>query len=220
VVVYLLQAAAMGLVGATAGAALGALLQRVFPVVLKSFIPIPISNAIAWEPILRGMLIGFGICVLFALPALLRFRHVSPLLILRGSDNGARKRRFDPVVAIVYGLMAASVTAFAIAQTDSWKRGVIFAGVLAVAIAIFAGMSQLLIVLVRKFFPHGWSFALRPGARESLPTEQPHTAADGLARARHFPAPESLPHPRRPLVAVPLARPQRPAEHLPVRHPT
>ncbi|MDQ6655597.1 MAG: ABC transporter permease [Verrucomicrobiota bacterium] len=165
VIVYLLQAAAMGFFGASAGAALGVVMQRIFPVILKSFLPIPISAAIAWEPIVRGMLIGFGICVLFALPALLRFRHVSPLLILRGSSDAAETgpRRFDPVIAVVYALMAASVTAFAIAQTDSWKRGLIFAGVLALAIAIFAGMAKLLIVLVRKFFPHNWSFSLRQG---------------------------------------------------------
>ncbi|MGI8821128.1 MAG: ABC transporter permease [Chthoniobacterales bacterium] len=165
VVVYLLQAAAMGLAGATAGAALGVLLQRIFPAILKSFLPFPISAGIAWEPIVRGMLIGFGICVLFALPALLRFRHVSPLLILRGSSDAAETgpRRFDSIVAAVYALLGASVTAFAIAQTDTWKRGLIFAGVLALAIAIFAAMAKLLIMLVRRFFPHSWSFAARQG---------------------------------------------------------
>ncbi len=164
VIVYLLQAAAMGLIGATAGAALGVAMQRIFPVILRSFLPITISNAIAWTPIISGMFIGFGICVLFAMPALLRFRHVSPLLILRGSDdgNGAR-RRFDPPVALVYFLMAASVTAFAILQSETWTRGLIFAGSLGLAVAIFAGMAKLLIVLVRRFFPQGWSFALRQG---------------------------------------------------------
>ncbi|HEV3410005.1 MAG TPA: FtsX-like permease family protein, partial [Chthoniobacterales bacterium] len=164
VLVYLLQAAAMGLIGAIAGALLGLAMQRIFPEVLKSFIPLPISATIAWEPVVRGMLIGFAICVLFALPALLRFRRLSPLLILRADvadENGAR--RFDRAVWLVYLLMGASVTAFAISQTDTWIRGLIFAGVLGLAILIFAGMSKLLIVLVRKFFPHGWSFALRQG---------------------------------------------------------
>ena len=59
--------------------------------------------------------------------------------------------------------MAASVTAFAISQTETWLRGLVFAGVLGLAIGIFAGMAKLLMVLVRKFFPHRWSFALRQG---------------------------------------------------------
>ena len=59
-------------------------MQRIFPAMLKTFICRCRSPAaIAWQPIMRGMLIGFGICVLFALPALLRFRRLSPLLILR-----------------------------------------------------------------------------------------------------------------------------------------
>ena len=164
VIVYLLQAAAMGLIGATAGAALGLAMQRIFPAVLKSFIPIEIEATIAWAPIVRGMLLGFAICVLFALPALLRFRRLSPLLILRsGAADETEPRRFDRMVAFVYIIIAASVIAFAIAQTDTWQRGLIFAGVLGVAMAIFAGMAKLLIVLVRKFFPHNWSFAARQG---------------------------------------------------------
>ncbi|MEP6811325.1 MAG: FtsX-like permease family protein, partial [Chthoniobacterales bacterium] len=163
VVVYLLQTAAMGLIGATAGAVLGVAMQRIFPVILRSFLPFAIPNAIAWAPIARGTSIGFGICVLFALPALLRFRHVSPLLILRGAESGRSTRRFDPLLAVVYFLMALSVTAFAIAQTETVMRGLIFAGALGLAIVVFAGMAQLLIVLVRKFFPQRWSFALRQG---------------------------------------------------------
>ncbi|MFN2508548.1 MAG: ABC transporter permease [Chthoniobacterales bacterium] len=164
VLVYLLQATAMGVIGAAGGAALGMGMQRIFPAILKTFLPIPISATLAWEPILRGVSIGLAICILFALPALLRFRHVSPLLILRGpNDTGSELRRIDPIVWFVYILMAASVTAFAIAQTETWLRGFVFAAVLGVAVGIFAAMAKLLIVLVRRFFPHRSSFALRQG---------------------------------------------------------
>ncbi len=164
VVIYLLQAAAMGLVGALSGALLGFGLQRIFPAILASFISFSIPNTIAWWPIARGMLIGFVTCVLFALPALLRFRRLAPLLILRsGLEDETKARRFDSLVWLVYFAISASVTAFAIAQSETWKRGLIFAAVLGLAVAIFAGMSKLLIVLVRKFFPSRSSFALRQG---------------------------------------------------------
>ncbi len=165
VFVYLLQAAAMGFVGAASGAALGLGMQRIFPAILQSFIPLPISAAIAWQPILRGMSIGFAICVLFALPALLRFRRLAPLLdpALGCRRRNAGPRRFDSLVWFVYFVIAASVTAFAIAQSETWTRGFVFAGVLGLAVAIFAGMAKLLIVLMRKFFPHNWSFAVRQG---------------------------------------------------------
>ncbi|MFL6539262.1 MAG: ABC transporter permease, partial [Chthoniobacterales bacterium] len=86
----------------------------------------------------------------------------SPLLILRAS-TADESRGPDRLVALIYVVIAASVTAFAISQTDTWKRGLIFAAVLGVAIAIFAGMAKLLMFAVRKFFPQRWSFAARQG---------------------------------------------------------
>jgi putative ABC transport system permease protein len=162
--IYLLQAAAMGLFGATLGAMLGVALQRIFPRVLQTFLPMAISSTVAWQPILNGIAIGFGICILFALPPLIRFRRVSPLLILRGagtSTSGARQRDF--LLLGVYLVIAASVTAFAISQSETWRRGLIFATVLAVVIAIFAGVAKLLIAAVRKWFPERSSFVLRQG---------------------------------------------------------
>ncbi len=163
VCVYLLQAAAMGVVGATAGAVLGLLMQSLFPPLLKSFIALPVETAVSWEPVVRGMLIGFAVCVLFALPSLLRFRRLTPLLILRGSATETGSKGRDPLVWLVYFIIAASVTAFAVSQSETWLRGLVFAAVLGVAISIFAGMAKLLILVVRKFFPANWSFALRQG---------------------------------------------------------
>ncbi|MFL6583519.1 MAG: ABC transporter permease [Chthoniobacterales bacterium] len=161
VLVYLLQAAAMGLVGGIAGAALGVLMQKIFPRVLQTFLPLAIPTTITWEPIVRGVALGFAICILFALPPLLRFRHVAPLEVLRA--EATRPRRRDPAVAIVYALIAIGITAFAISQSETWQRGLVFAGVLGVAIAILAAVAQLLIRGVRRFFPRNWSFVLRQG---------------------------------------------------------
>jgi putative ABC transport system permease protein len=164
VFIYLLQTAAMGLAGATAGATLGVVLQRIFPRVLQSFLPLSIPSAIVWEPVLRGMLLGFGICVLFALPPLLRFRRVSPLLVLRASvENEPLSATRDRLVWLIYLLIAGSVIAFAISQTETWLRGLIFAGALGLALGIFAAAAKLLIMLVRKWFPHRASFVLRQG---------------------------------------------------------
>ena len=164
VFVYLLQTAAMGLVGAGAGALLGVALQRIFPRILMSFFPLAIPTAIAWEPIVRGMLIGFFICILFALPPLLRFRRLSPLRVFRAAaevETHSTKR--DPIIWLIYGLIVAGVVSFSISQTETWTRGLVFAGALGVAVGIFAGVAKLLIVGIRKFFPHRWSFVLRQG---------------------------------------------------------
>ncbi len=163
VFVYLMQSAAMGLTGGIAGAILGVAMQEVFPRVLRSFLPLAISATIAWQPIVRGVGIGFAICILFSLPPLLRFRHVAPLQVLRSTMADAERPRRDRLVLCVYFLMAASVTAFAISQTETWQRGLIFAGALGLSIAIFTGVAKLLIGGVRRFFPHHSSFVLRQG---------------------------------------------------------
>jgi putative ABC transport system permease protein len=164
VLVYLLQTAAMGLIGATTGAALGVAMQRIFPRILKTFLPLAIPTAIAWAPIFRGVLIGFAICILFALPPLLRFRRVSPLRVFRADvDVEPASTKGDPILWLVYALIVAGITGFAISQTETITRGLVFAGALGVAIGIFAGLAKLLIIGIRKFFPHRASFVLRQG---------------------------------------------------------
>src|ERR1700686_1665337 len=119
VLVYLIQTAAMGLVGATAGAALGVAMQRIFPRVLQAFLPLAIPTTIAWEPIVRGILIGFAICILFPLPSLLRFRRLSPLRAFRaGIDVEPTATRRDPILWLVYASIVMGVTAFAISQSE------------------------------------------------------------------------------------------------------
>jgi putative ABC transport system permease protein len=164
VFVYLIQTAAMGLFGAGAGAVLGVAMQRIFPRILMSFLPLAISTSIAWQPIVAGILIGFSICILFALPPLLRFRRLSPLRVFRAAmevEPPSRKR--DPILCLVYALIIIGVTSFSVSQTDTWTRGLVFAAALFVAVGIFAGVAKLLIVGIRKFFPHSWSFVLRQG---------------------------------------------------------
>jgi putative ABC transport system permease protein len=162
--IYLLQTAAMGLFGAGFGALLGVALQRIFPRILMSFLPLAIPTSIAWRPILAGIFIGFAICILFALPPLLRFRRLSPLRVFRAAmEVGPGPRRRDPLLWLVYGLIVAGITGFSISQTDTVTRGIVFAAVLFLAVGIFAGVAKLLIVGIKKFFPHGWSFVLRQG---------------------------------------------------------
>ncbi|HEV2095712.1 MAG TPA: FtsX-like permease family protein [Chthoniobacterales bacterium] len=160
--IYLLQAAAMGMAGAIGGAVFGVLMQRIFPRILQSFVPLAIPISFAWLPIFRGVAIGFGICILFALPPLLRFRHVSPLRVLRRVDDALPDRR-DWLVRAVYAVIAASVTGFAIAQAETWRQGLIFAGSLGASIGLFALVSKSLVALVRKFSPPGAPFVIRQG---------------------------------------------------------
>jgi putative ABC transport system permease protein len=164
VFIYLLQTAAMGLFGAGFGALLGVAMQRVFPRILMSFLPLAISTSVSWQPILSGIFIGFCICILFALPPLIRFRRVSPLRVFRASvEAEPSSRQRDPLLWAIYAVIIAGITAFSISQTDTLTHGIMFAVVLFLVVGIFAGIAKLVIVGIRKFFPHRWSFVLRQG---------------------------------------------------------
>ena len=162
--VYLLQAMAMGIVGVLAGATLGLTMHRILPGVLQKFIPFVLPKAIAWPPVLGGMAVGLGVCILFALPPLLRFRRVSPLLALRASvDENAAPVRRDFVTWIVYLVIAASLIAFAIWQAETWTDGLFVAGGLGVAIARPDRSRQASDFPRSQLLPQGWSFVLRQG---------------------------------------------------------
>jgi putative ABC transport system permease protein len=164
VAAYLLQAIAMGVVGAFAGAVVGLTIQQILPGVLQNLIPFPLPKAIAWTPVFRGMTTGFGVCVLFALPPLLRFRRVSPLLALRAEvEANAAPGRRDFATWGVYLFIGASLVGFAISQAEHWIDGVFIAAGLGAAIGLLVALAKLLIYLVRKFLPPSWSFVLRQG---------------------------------------------------------
>ncbi len=161
VLVYLLQAVALGIFGALAGAALGIALQQLLPGTLQKFIPFALPTAIAWGAVVRGMGVGLAVCVLFALPPLLRFRRVSPLLTLRASVDHPPAR--DLALWLVYLAIAAGLTVFAIFQAEKWTDGLLVAGGLGIAVGVLVLVAKLLIFLVRKLLPQSWSFVLRQG---------------------------------------------------------
>ncbi len=164
VAIYLLQAIALGLVGTAAGAALGLTMHQLLPSTLQRYIPFTLPTAIAWTPVLRGMGLGLAVCILFALPPLLRFRRVSPLLTLRASiDENSGPVSPDFAVWGVYFLIGLSLTAFAISQAERWSDGLFIAGGLGLAVLVLMAVAKFLIFLVRKLLPQSWSFVLRQG---------------------------------------------------------
>ena len=161
--IYLLQIAVMGLIGAILGALLGSVLQKLLPTVLGEFLPLEnVSTAISTKAVLQGVITGLAVAVLFALLPLLGIRKISPLQTLRASyeeSTGAT----DPYRWLVIALIAVFIGGFAWFQTGDWKVAGAFIGVVAVSFLLLAAVARLIMWLVRRFFPVKWSYIWRQG---------------------------------------------------------
>lgn len=158
--IYLLQTALMGLIGASVGAVLGSVVQLVLPRVFSNFLPITVQTALSGPAILSGIGTGLLISVLFALLPLLAIRNVSPLRTLRTSYEADLSGR-DPFRWLVYLLVLGFIVGFAYLQTRDLTLAIGFAGGLVVAFGILTLLGLGLIWTVRRFFPVSWSYVWR-----------------------------------------------------------
>lgn len=159
--IYLIQGAALGLLGVVAGAALGVLLQQWLPSAFAGFIPIEVEFSLDWLAVFRAAALGFVICMLFAALPLLAVRRVSPLAVFRRDVDHVRKR--DPWLFALYAAIAGGVLWFAIAQTKQWEQGVGFAAGLAGALVLLLLVGRAAMWIVRRVARLSWPFVWRQG---------------------------------------------------------
>ena len=161
--IYLIQAAAMGFVGATLGAILGAAIQLYLPVLVQDFVPFDIELFVAWGSIFTGIFTGVAISIVFALFPLLAVRKISPLFTLRSAEvNLGRLLSITSRIAL-YGLVGVSVTAYAWLMLNDLVGAIFFTGGLVVCLLLLAGFAVLVMKAARKFMPSGWSYEWRQG---------------------------------------------------------
>lgn len=161
--VYLVQGLALGLVGAVLGAALGVLVQRVMPGLLRDVLPIDVVFFIAWPSVARGMGAGLVISVLFTLLPLLAVRNVSPLVALRSAYAERATGLADPWRLAVLGFIVLAVAGFAVWQTGRPRDGLAFTAVLAAGFGVLAGLARLTVWGTRRWFPRRAPYVVRQG---------------------------------------------------------
>lgn len=161
--VYLLQAVAMGVVGATAGAVTGLALQVAIPALLADLIPVEVAFEVAWTAVFAGAGVGVAVTVLFALLPLLAVRRVSPLHAIRSSVETASGATRDPLRLAVLLLIAAAVVILGILQAPAPRFGLAYSATLAVVFGCLAIVARLLVFLVRRFVPASAPYVVRQG---------------------------------------------------------
>ncbi len=160
--IYLIQIVGIGFIGSVLGAALGTVIQQFLPVILKEMLPVNIAVQISWGAVLQGIILGVIISLLFALLPLVSIRNVSPLNTLRLSFEPMTLFK-DPVKWLVYLMILLFVFAFTYLQLDKWREAIFFTAGVIIAFLFLVGMAELLIWLVRRFFPDTWSYLWRQG---------------------------------------------------------
>lgn len=161
--VYLVQVAGIGMLGALAGAALGSLIQKFLPWVVRDLLPIDnVSTDLSWSAMAQGVALGLSVAILFALLPLSGILKTSPLRTLRASF-GENESSSRPLRWGVYALILAAIFGFTWWLIKDWKETLYFMGGIAAAFLILWGVAWLLTFLLRRFFPKKWSYVARQG---------------------------------------------------------
>ena len=160
-VLYLGQTALLALIGSAVGALVGAVVARLVPGLLGDLLPVQVE--VGWQPaaMLRGIALGVGVAVLFALRPLVDVLRVPPVRVLRRDADPLPVNR--TVAAVLFAVLVAGVTVTATAQSGSVVRGVQFAVGLMVATAVLAAGAWLVVRAVGKTPREFGSVALRHG---------------------------------------------------------
>ncbi|HEX2723527.1 MAG TPA: FtsX-like permease family protein [Gemmatimonadaceae bacterium] len=162
---YVAQAAAMGLAGAIAGAALGVAVQFGLPSVFGDFLPVDVSVQLEPSAILTGVVIGGWIALIFSLRPLLALRNVSPLQTLRrDADSEVLRMRWNDILRVaVNAALVLSVVAIALLRASSFKQGLwISAGTLGV-LAVLTLSAIFLSFAAKRTLRAGWPYVVRQG---------------------------------------------------------
>ena len=162
---YVVQAATMGLVGATAGALLGVAVQFMLPNVVGDFLPVDVRVAVETRPLLIGLFTGVWVSLIFAMRPLLALRRVSPLqAIRRDADSAAIPREWkDPARLVVDGLLVLSLVAIIVSRIGDMRRGLYITAGIGGAVFVLWLAATALMYLARRVARPSWPFELRQG---------------------------------------------------------
>jgi putative ABC transport system permease protein len=161
--IYLVQTAAMGFIGAAAGVVLGLGLQFGLPALVRNLLPIDVVPFVVPHAVLTGLGVGLWVAVLFSLRPLLTLRTVSPLQALRQSTSD-RPLRAPPSARVVDVMLALSVVGLAVSRAPSRRIGLGIALAIGAVLGALWLSAALLSAAARRLTRSvGWPYVVRQG---------------------------------------------------------
>jgi len=163
--IYVIQAVALGVLGAAAGVVLGLVVQMILPAIVADFVPVKVSVSVDWPTVWAAFAIGAGTAAAFALLPLLRLKDVPPLRALRRDVDAAdgRMRGWAVGRLLVIGLLLSGLVLVSMWQAPSIGVGLAFGGAVLVTTGVLAAASRLLMAALRRWFPTRASYVIRQG---------------------------------------------------------
>jgi putative ABC transport system permease protein len=145
---YLAQVALLGAGGSVLGAALGLAVERLVPTLVATLLPdLPLAG---FQPLalLRGVILGLAVALLFALPPLVAALRVPAARVLRrDAEPLPPARRTTAAIVLVLTAGAAGIAAL---QARSWVGGLAFVAALAATAGLLALAARGLVALARR----------------------------------------------------------------------
>src|SRR5688572_20022371 len=164
-IIYVLQAAVMGLVGAAVGAALGVAIQFALPMAVRDFLPVDVEVSLAPIAIIVGLTLGVWVAMAFALRPLLALRNVSPLQALRRDlDHAPFLGGWKDWPRVVVNVaLAGSVVVLAATRAPSLKNALWMSAGIAGVLIVLLGSATFLSALARRVLRVRWPYVVRQG---------------------------------------------------------
>lgn len=160
--VFLIQTLFFGFIGTLMGVVLGIIIQVLFPVVMKDFLPVEVNFGVSINAVLQGFITGLVVTVIFSLLPLIGIRKVSPLAVLR-SDAAEQSSKKDPATIILVILGTIAMILFAVVQTGNIQYGLILSVSVALSTMVLALLSWGIIRFAKKLNTESWSYVMRQG---------------------------------------------------------
>jgi putative ABC transport system permease protein len=174
--IYLIQTMWLGLAGGLIGIAIGAVVQKAFPVLIHQVFDFLPEVSWDWSFSLQGLALGMIATLLFTMPPLIGIREIRPSQVFRRDmqePNGRAAWRSVPYVLSLAAIIA-SFVGIAVWLCGSWLVAAYFIGGLSASLLLLTAIASLLLRAMRftvkkagrslpASFRHGFANLYRPG---------------------------------------------------------